>query len=77
MTTVHSVTSNQKIVDCPSNKSWRDGRGAYQNIIPASTGAANAVGKIIPELNGKLAGMAFRVPTPDVSVVDLTVSIQR
>ncbi|XP_017462540.1 PREDICTED: glyceraldehyde-3-phosphate dehydrogenase 2-like, partial [Rhagoletis zephyria] len=75
MTTVHAVTSSQKCVDAPSPKKWRSGRGALQNIIPASTGAAKAVGKVIPALNGKLTGMAFRVPIADVSVVDLTVSL--
>ena len=77
MTTVHSLTATQKTVDGPSGKDWRAGRAASYNIIPASTGAAKAVGKVIPELNGKLTGMAFRVPTADVSVVDLTVRLNQ
>ncbi|KAJ7567602.1 hypothetical protein O6H91_02G155000 [Diphasiastrum complanatum] len=77
MTTVHSVTATQKTVDGPSLKDWRGGRGAGFNIIPSSTGAAKAVGKVLPALNGKLTGMAFRVPTADVSVVDLTVRLEK
>ncbi len=77
MTTVHSVTATQLTVDGPSHKDWRGGRGAYQNIIPSSTGAAKAVGKVIPSLNGKLTGMSLRVPTADVSVVDLTARLEK
>jgi glyceraldehyde 3-phosphate dehydrogenase len=77
MTTVHAATATQKTVDGPSNKDWRGGRGILENIIPSSTGAAKAVGVVIPELNKKLTGMAFRVPTSDVSVVDLTVELSK
>ena len=77
MTTVHAATATQKTVDSPSNKDWRGGRGILENIIPSSTGAAKAVGVVIPELNKKLTGMAFRVPTSDVSVVDLTVELNK
>merc|ERR1739848_924815 len=76
MTTVHAVTATQQTVDGPSQKDWRGGRGACYNIIPSSTGAAKAVGKVIPSLNGVLTGMSFRVPTPDVSVVDLTARLK-
>ncbi len=77
MTTIHAATATQKTVDSPSNKDWRGGRGILENIIPSSTGAAKAVGVVIPELNKKLTGMAFRVPTSDVSVVDLTVELDK
>jgi len=77
MSTIHAVTASQKTVDGPSSKDWRGGRGAYQNIIPSSTGAARAVGLVLPELKGKLTGMSFRVPVPDVSVVDLTVRLTK
>jgi glyceraldehyde 3-phosphate dehydrogenase len=77
MTTVHATTATQKTVDGPSAKDWRGGRGASQNIIPSSTGAAKAVGVVIPELNGKLTGMSLRVPTANVSVVDLTVNLAK
>merc|ERR1712176_1376637 len=77
MTTVHAVTATQQTVDGPSKKDWRGGRAGCYNIIPSSTGAAKAVGKVIPELNGKLTGMAFRVPTADVSVVDLTARLEK
>ncbi len=77
MTTVHAATASQKVVDGPSQKDWRGGRGILENIIPSSTGAAKAVGKVIPELNGKLTGMSFRVPTSNVSVVDLTVELEK
>ena len=77
MTTVHAATATQKTVDGPSQKDWRGGRGILENIIPSSTGAAKAVGVVLPELNGKLTGMSFRVPTSDVSVVDLTVELEK
>ncbi|WP_028297025.1 type I glyceraldehyde-3-phosphate dehydrogenase [Olivibacter sitiensis] len=77
MSTIHAVTATQKTVDGPSHKDWRGGRGAYQNIIPSSTGAAKAVGLVLPELKGKLTGMSFRVPVPDVSVVDLTARLEK
>ena len=77
MTTVHAATATQKTVDGPSKKDWRGGRGILENIIPSSTGAAKAVGKVLPDLNGKLTGMAFRIPTSDVSVVDLTVELSQ
>ena len=77
MTTVHAATATQKTVDGPSKKDWRGGRGILENIIPSSTGAAKAVGKVLPDLNGKLTGMSMRVPTSDVSVVDLTVELNK
>jgi glyceraldehyde 3-phosphate dehydrogenase len=77
MTTVHAATATQKTVDGPSQKDWRGGRGILENIIPSSTGAAKAVGKVLSDLNGKLTGMAFRVPTSDVSVVDLTAELDK
>jgi glyceraldehyde 3-phosphate dehydrogenase len=77
MTTVHAATATQKTVDSPSLKDWRGGRSVFENIIPSSTGAAKAVGKVLPELNGKLTGMAFRIPSVDVSVVDLTVELEK
>ena len=77
MSTIHSATAKQKVVDCRSLKDWRTGRAVFGNLIPSSTGAAKAVGKVIPELNGRLTGMSFRVPTVDVSVVDLTVNLER
>jgi glyceraldehyde 3-phosphate dehydrogenase len=77
MSTVHAATATQKTVDGPSSKDWRGGRGILENIIPSTTGAAKAVGKVIPELKKKLTGMAFRVPTSDVSVVDLTVELEK
>jgi glyceraldehyde 3-phosphate dehydrogenase len=77
MTTVHAATATQKTVDGPSKKDWRGGRGILENIIPSSTGAAKAVGKVLPELNGKLTGMSMRIPASDVSVVDLTVELEK
>lgn len=77
MSTIHAVTATQKTVDGPSNKDWRGGRGAYQNIIPSSTGAAKAVGLVLPDLKGKLTGMSFRIPVPNVSVVDLTARLEK
>lgn len=77
MSTIHAVTASQKTVDGPSNKDWRGGRGAFQNIIPSSTGAAKAVGLVLPDLKGKLTGMSFRVPVPNVSIVDLTARLEK